>query len=198
MKQILEYVQLRLRESQQNVVLTHYSVAHVYHLPDTTFVRKRDIIYVSIKLPLTTKDTTFEVYRISTVGIPLQSNGTSYTRIDSLSKYVVMNKDRTLHFDIDGLPSRPTINSNLIRLSRAMFDISHETCALALFQNDIQLVSKLCEVNMYPNGIPITEAILPMGGGKYLISTNGQPWTKSCPLLTPQSIDMYRKQFLRH
>lgn len=70
----------------------------------------------------------------------------------------------------------------------SMQETGHPDCALALFNDQPQLVSKLCNINFFPATNHSDSHIITIADNSYLISSQDTHWIQTCPGRTPTHI----------
>ena len=167
--------------------ISHTEIGYYYHLNDVTYHRVNNKLFLKIKIPLTTTTTSFTLYRINTVPIPIGPDRQEHSLIQLKKPYLVISKDNLFYVTLSENEYHFCVGNQLKTCSQAlsMQETGHPDCALALFNDQPQLVSKLCDVNFIPATNYSQSHIITISENSYLISSQDTHLIQTCPGRTP-------------
>ena len=130
--------------------ISHREIGYYYHLNDVTYQRVDDNLYVKIKIPLTTTTTLFTLYRMNAVPIPLGADRKERSIVEMSKPYIAISHDNLFYIMLSESEYHFCTGNQLKRCNQAlsMQETTHPDCALALFNEQPKLVSKLCQINL--------------------------------------------------
>ena len=182
-----------LHQISTSLMVTHpsFSVAipqlhYYYDLPVDLEKVTSDGIIVSINIPLTTgPDSTFDLYEIKTVKVPVwHTNGTvkASTMISRLPRYLAVSENVEYFIEMDSFDLTHCEGKHEYKICDPFFvqtSTRAPTCAMALYQMNKEQIKELCHTEYYnSNDIPMQ--IMPLGNGKVLLSDPQHQWTVEC------------------
>lgn len=186
MEYVLHDLSVRLRGSVFRLALN--DVAAYYKTKDVVYDRQSDFLYITIKIPLESVKTSYQVYRIDTV--PLRS-GNEQTQIKFQDPYLAVSDDSFFYFQMseaDYLACSGEIYRKCHR-GFAIKENSNPSCIMALFENDHVKIKHLCDFKFLFNSDQITTQVVPLNDNSYLISTSDTEWIQTCPYGTPVHVN---------
>ena len=169
--------------------ISHREIGYYYHLNDVTYQRVDDNFYVKIKIPLTTTTTLFTLYRMNAVPIPLGADRKERSIVEMSKPYIAISHDNLFYIMLSESEYHFCTGNQLKRCNQAlsMQETTHPDCALALFNDQPKLVSKLCQINLLLANTTATH-IITVSDNPYLISSEDTHWIQTCPGRTPMHV----------
>lgn len=127
----------------------HLSVTDAKFSYNTKFVyaRNKTKLYVTVKFPISNFQKPLTRYKIISVPVPVNSTSEHATQILDLSKYLIITSDHQYYATIDNLDSFQCMGDNpkICKANIALSPVTTQSCTLALFANDKNIVKSLCD-----------------------------------------------------
>ena len=129
--------------------LAHEDIVNYYSLQDITYVRKNGYLYITVKIPLSSTNTIFTVYRIHSVPITLSLTNAETSIMNFDRPYFAISNDR-LFYILSESEFALCKGKMLRRCSQSLLmkETSSTSCALALFLDDSKLIANLCDFTL--------------------------------------------------
>ena len=158
---------------------------YYYYLQDIVYSRFEHQLYIHIKFPLKSEDTTFDLYQIKTFPtvIDYTRNESSLIKIDN--DFIGISMDTKYFIEIS-FEDYSLCHGNQLRRCDHIFTLretASPSCALAIFKELPRQVAQLCPVNYQQT--PFRSQVLPTGPSSYLVSTLDRSWILACPPSPP-------------
>ena len=148
------------------------------------------MLYITIKIPLTSRNTVFTVYRLHRVPIVLSSERSEKSIIKFEKPYMAVSNNEMFYIMLTHAEYEWCHGKTMRRCNQglAMQEAENPNCALALYFNDVEQISKLCEFILFPKGNKIETHIFHIRSNTFFISTNDVNWIQTCARGTPTHI----------
>ena len=146
--------------------------------PAFTWMDGTLIVYLTV--PLSSTDTVFRLFRMSSFGVPASFNDTLVTKVNLEHDVFGISQDHSRFLQITAEDFDSCTVSQTIRCQQAylVHDTYHATCPLALFNNDKEAIDKLCTFTL--ELAKPTLDLRPLSPGKVLV-INAETVSISCP-----------------
>ena len=173
----------------------HVGVARMedlYHLPLEGVSVYTDILFITLAIPIAKTADRFDVYRIQTFPVPAGDNVTNrFTRIVSTPDYIGIYG--RYFVELSHPEYTQCVGDLAMRTCFTRFvehHFSQQTCALALYQNDVGAVARKCAAHFIIVDEP-RDLIIPLSDSRMYVVALGDPsgWTISCAGRRPGTID---------
>ena len=170
-----------------HIYLTHGNHLFYYHIQDVTYTRDNDMLYIKIKIPLTSSADIFQLYRLHTVPIILGHNRSEYTQIDILDKYLAISSNGKFYTTLSESEYSLCSGSQYMRCDSLMRmkQIDDSSCMFGLFRGNSTVVAQNCKTNLVMNP---DDTVLTLRPGKYFISSRDTTWSMICRGKEPRAI----------
>lgn len=155
----------------------------LYHLPLEAVSVHENILYVTLAVPIARTEDLFSVYRIQTFPMAAGDNNTNrFTQLVGTPDYLAVYGDYFV--EMTHTEYMQCVGDLAIRTCFTRFiehDVSQQTCALALYQNDVEAALRKCDVHYQIQNPPL-DLIVPLGDDTLYVVTLAEPgtWTLSC------------------
>ena len=122
-------------------------VNDVYRNCDFLFARNNTKLYVTLKLPISNFDKPVTVYQIMSVPLPINSTSDHATQILSLPNYFLITSNHQYYATVNTLDLTKCKSKTVKHCpyNVALTPVTSQSCVLALYANDKNLVKSLCE-----------------------------------------------------
>lgn len=186
MRKVLGRLSRNLRSHNFN--LAFHDIAAYYKTKDIVYERHSDFLFITIKIPLESIHTLYQLYRIDTV--PLLS-GDVQTQIQFEDPYLAVSDGNYFYFQLSEADYASCTGINFQKCHRgfAIKERTNPSCIMSLFENDHVLIKQLCDFQFLLNSDQISTQIIPVDETSYLISTIDTEWIQTCPQSTPMHVD---------
>ena len=183
--QVLSHLHHQLQGSSFR--LAWLDIAPYYKSRDITYHRQSNYLYVTIRIPLESVQTTYNVFRIST--LPIRA-GKEQTQIKFPEPYLALSNDNYFYLTMSESDYLACAGDHVRRCMRgfAIKETSQPSCLFALFENDHVLIKQLCDFKYLLNSDQVASKVIPINDNSYLVSTNDTNWLQTCPFSTPMYI----------
>jgi hypothetical protein len=148
-KNALRRVQFHLYLKYPSYEVVHTDISYYYSRPHIVAWTSKSDIYVSLRVPITSAQESYNLYEIVT--FPLASQSDSLSTVISLSTDILgysaaQNSIITMSWDYY---NRYCIKASFTRCSRMLVQMRHDPqshCVSALYEYDVRAITKTCEV----------------------------------------------------
>ena len=185
LRPILTLARRMLQTQFPNFVLTHSEVATYYQVPITLYSHSRKYLYITLRLPVTTSDSLYKLYKLSTLPVPLaHTESVGYTQIIGHSPYLTIATTRSYFFELN-LEDLSTFSGTEIKHCSHFFPSQERdalTCTAAFFTDNIDVIPKLCRTQLFPETPYPRNIIRDLGSGSLFVNSIDQTWVKTCPI----------------
>ena len=177
-QQVLTEIKSQLPSSFR---LTHESPVYYYHIPDVTYSRHGQYLYIKIKIPLTTDADLFDVYKIYSLPIPINHESAQFSKIVTKKPYLAISKNKrffsTLTQDELNRCAGNTFKrcDNIIQVNQN----STPNCMMALFTGSSHVIADLCDTVVTEN--EHETHIIAISPNQYFVLSDETEWEQSCP-----------------
>ena len=186
----LHQIQQKLANNTHKT-LTHENYLFYYHIRDVTYKRDKGMLYVKIKIPLTSSADIFKLYRLHTIPIILGQNRSESTQIDITDRYLAISVNGKYHTSLSTQDYSFCKGSQFMRCDSLMRmkPIREQSCMLGLFRGNATTISTLCSTSVVADR---DDSVLTLRPGKYFISSNDTTWNLLCRGMEPRPVHACR------
>lgn len=153
-------------------------IEDVYSSHDYHIWVEQDMLYITLKLPLSATRNPLTLYQVTTVSTPVPNKSDHLTRVVNLPKTIAFNADDDLFMTFDDTPQIP--ESNLLSLKRTTHlfqNKSDPSCVSAIVNRDTLRIAASCSFELLPN--VRRPQVLHLGGSRLLL-VNIDEYTLHC------------------
>ena len=191
LRSILTLVRRMIQTQFPNFVLTHSEVAAYYQLPITLYAHSRKYLYITLRIPVTTSDSLYNLYRLTTIPVPLSPNQLiGYTQISGHTPFLAIATTGSYFFELT-LDDLSSCTGTDIRHCPRFFPSRERdalTCTAALFTDDMDIIANLCDTKLFPRAPYPCNLVRDLGDGSLFVSSIDKTWVKTCPHQSPTTI----------
>lgn len=178
-----------LKKSSPGFTVTHKSASYYYHVRDIMYARSEDNLFISIKIPLSSTNTIFKLYKVETLPVPMAGLDL-HTEISNVPKYFAVSSDQQFYLELKESEIKDCPGSNFKKCNHitAIKERSLYSCISSIyFKNQPKSVS-LCKGQVIDKSENFKTRVINLEKGKLLVSTNDPNWIKSCANSPPVTI----------
>jgi hypothetical protein len=151
------------------------------------YTRTKHSIYIFQHFPITLRSdgAIYQMYKIKTFSLPINKGNDHSSRIINIPPYIAINTDNSYYIEItqDQYNECEGHYRKTCRYLNSPISLKQPTCALALYQNDLEAIQTLCDVRFQPNSLQTF--VQELHDGEFIIS-NASSIIVSCPQLHVQ------------
>jgi hypothetical protein len=190
--QLYADINKNLQKNYPSFFLTNEDLSAFYNIPFFLFYAIDDHLYIQVKLPLSSYQSTFSVYKVQSVALPIHNNQTTtYTEYSNLPTYLAISLDLIYFMELtddqyhactEETPIKHCLANNPIQ------SISRPTCAVAIYNNNLPQATALCRSTLLINKPP-ADQIIPLGNNLYFFvnpSNVGSELSLLCDPVSPK------------
>lgn len=129
-----------------NYRVSHLHPSFYYNRRDVTFVRYKNNIHITIRVPIHSGPTTYKLYRIHAIPMPVPGQKNLFTVLQTPKPYFAINEDETLYLTITSADFSTCTGSTFKQCYHLTTTIStsRKSCELALFLDETSQISNIC------------------------------------------------------
>ena len=183
-KKLYRNVKKQLQKNYPNFVITNADINNFYDTPNYLFYTIERHLYIQVKIPLSSYNAIYEVYKIISIPLPLNDNQSAhmYTTY-KLPPLVAISVDKTYYIDLTQ-DQYELCKGDPIRhcsMNIPIQTIQQPSCAVAIFLNQMDKIAKLCDSTLSLHKI-LPQQIYSLGDNTYFITgtQDVDPWTLNC------------------
>ena len=194
LEEIYNIIQAQLTKERSSFFITDPNPINFYNSPNFLFYTATENMYLYLRIPLSSYQATFEVYKIMTIPLPLHSNqSTAMYTTYKLPTYLALTTNKNYYIELShdiyetciGLPIKHCASNLPITPS------SRPSCALAIFNDDMDTVKNICDSTLTIDAT-ISQQIIHIQDDTYFVTgpRDISSWVVTCddqhhPLMTP-------------
>ena len=194
LEEIYKVVQTHLNNERSSFFITDPNPINFYNAPNFLFYTETEKIYLHLRIPLSSYQATFEIYKIIVIPLPVNyNNSTNMYTTYKLPTMLALTTNKNYYIELTqddyesckGLPVKHCSSNLPIRPS------SQPSCALAIFNDDMDLVKTICDSTLTIDN-NISQQIRHIQDDTYFVTgpRDVTPWVVTCdnqhhPLMTP-------------
>ena len=166
---ILDDTKITISASFPEFHLTYNDLDYYYRDNCIFVTRTSRSIWVTIKLPLTSVDNMFNLYKIHSMNVPVHNETSLSSKINNVPNYIALNLNSQTFIEIKEKPEDCIKNNHICRAPSAYLDFNSESCALAIFLNEQNSIKEHCQFQI--NNEKLTSQVLEIDPerGAYLL-----------------------------
>jgi hypothetical protein len=153
--------------------LAHQNIASLYEYPQFVLSRRHNKIFVTMHFPLSVTSLPLNLYQLTPLKMPVDSQGQHASFITNLPSYAAYHETQDWFLEFNSLPQ--ISKASLYLLQHSPTALKHRTspiCFLAVLELDRETIQRLCQFAIQPYAA--TPQILILGDGKLLIQFTNQ------------------------
>ena len=188
---LLQDVLKEVRESVKDTVfrLAFDDPNYYYHLQDILYSRIGKNLFINIKIPLKSDDTTFNLYQVKVFPIAVNIERNESTQLVIKNSFLGISMDERYYIELSTEDYELCQGDKLRRCNHVytLREVTTMSCPLALFRDDSRGIAEQCET-MWKRG-SFASQVLQVSPSTYLISTMDRNWIKSCSFSPPTHVE---------
>ena len=160
-----------------------------YSNRDVTFAKSDKILYVTIRIPLSSVSTFFDLYSVISAPVPCNSSTDNSTKIENLHPYFAVTRDSSHHMTLSHEIVAYCSGTEVKRCSHVMSirtSIVVDSCEYALYFDRPKVVLQLCDIRFQNQGL--LERVIQLKNNRFLASAIAASWTFTCHRKSPEPI----------
>jgi len=150
MDKMLSAVAKAIEAKHPGFVLVTRSSAYYYAKAKVLTIRSNSTLYVHIFIPISAWLEKFDVYEVNIFKLPIQHNTTHVTWITNVPKFIAIRRDKVVAFEFS---QKPEITDHMLEATGLTLTTHHQSCVLALFNDDTNKIHELCDVGFQREGL---------------------------------------------
>ena len=183
-KKLYKIISKHLQKNYPSFVITNPDINNFYDSPNYLFYAIDKHLYIQVKIPLSSYNAIFEVYKIISVPLPLNNNQSlhMYTSYE-LPSLLALSVDKNYYIDLSNEQYETCIGTPIRHCSHniAIQTTSRPSCAVAIFMNQFNKISSICKstLSLHTN---LPQQIYSLGGNTYFVTgtQDAEAWTLNC------------------
>ena len=154
--------------------------AYYYQRSTPTYTWSNNTIIIHITVPLSSSDTMYKLYKLTTFSVPATMNANLTTSLQLLHDVFGVSYDNSRFLEMDHADLMACSHSKTIRCRQAtkIHDTHSPTCALSLYTGDREQIRKLCAYRLESSKQKL--GLTALSPGKLLVS-NAEKIAMGCP-----------------
>ena len=146
LKRTLQHIQSILNEKFTGFYLSNSSPSYYYSQAELLYTRHHKNLFVSIKFPISTFQTSLTLYKIKTYPVPINSSSNHATQVINLPQYLAISNDNRQFAELtqDFVQTCSGKETRYCIKSFPLLSSVSPSCSLAIFYNDKETASTLC------------------------------------------------------
>ena len=187
LKKAIEQIKTQLL-AYDGFTVTHDNHLYYYHIPDITYTRFGDRLYIKLKVPVTSTANLFDVYKLSSIPIAIGTDRNEVTEFSLEDSYVAISRNNQFYVTMSENEYEYCSGNQYKRCDNLMVvrETEKPNCMLALFKGDAKLIYQHCEIQIARQASE--SKVISIKPGKYFVSSNEVMWTQLCPRSIPKHI----------
>lgn len=154
LKSVIQDISKMLRTSHKGFYLTHTNPTYYYSHGKFLYARNNKHVYLSVKFPISTHKAPMQLYEVTSLPVPINISSSHATQLLNMPKYFAITKHHDYYLNLKSdvllncVHAGPTI---LCDHNLPLKPITSKDCSIALFNNDVKAIHKLCNFKFIPN-----------------------------------------------
>ncbi|CAC5398186.1 unnamed protein product [Mytilus coruscus] len=147
LKKTIHQIQTILDTKFKGFHLTHTDPEYYYSFPEFVFARNHSKLYISVKFPVSSSTSPFQLYRVISKPVPINETSKHATQLIDTFDYFVQSADNQ-HFAVtDNQKLSKCTGQNIQSCSfhLPLTSTASPTCISALFYNQKEQIHNLCD-----------------------------------------------------
>ena len=151
LQESLKHIKNKLQKHHPEFKLYTDSISYYYNNRLAYGTKSKGSIYVTLKVPITTLVSDFNLYKISVLPVPINHTTSHVTKISSLPDYLAINQNNNNFIEIsqENLECSNIINNNLCHDTNVIQ--TSNSCSSALFLDSKLNIHNLCHIQFIAN-----------------------------------------------
>ena len=180
-----------LAQKYPNFQISNNDPNFLYHLPNVYHYSTGNYLYVRIKIPLTSYNSIFRVYKTHQIPLPIPNgNASEATTIDNVGQYIGISDDSKFYIELSS-EFYGKCQGDSVKYcadSLPVMDRNTLTCTAAIFLNEAKMAHEKCRVTYLRQQDPLN-LVQSVGNGQYLVITDSSDeWYLACGRDAPYRI----------
>ena len=188
----LEAISKAISKSYPGYQLVHTDPNFYYTSRLATTVYTDNHLLVHVKVPFSRESSLYSLYQTTAFPIPIQTNDPSsvgYTVADPISPYIAISPDKNSYFELSNSEFSLCTGEQLLicQYDHVLVHRPQYSCTAAIFFHQDEIFTQVCSPKLFPNS-DIPDNILPIGQGKYLVTSTTNNYRMTCTDQTIHSL----------
>jgi len=151
----LHKIQSTLTKYYPGFHLTHFHPTYYYTTSNFMFTRNHSSLYITVKFPVSSHSHPLQLYKILTFPVPANNSMNHATQLLDLPNYIAFTHQHDYYLPLKSSDLTNCVHgeNTYCNYNMALTPTSNVQCSLALFQNDVNQVSKLCNFRFLENHV---------------------------------------------
>ncbi|KAK3103915.1 hypothetical protein FSP39_022884 [Pinctada imbricata] len=153
LKPVLFGITKMLRNSHKGFYLTHTNPSYYYSNAKFLYARSRGHVYISVKFPISTHQVPMQLYKMLSLPVPVNISSPHATQLLNLPKFFAITNHHDYYVTLTSDDLLNCMHGPVILCSHniPLRPITKIDCSMALFNNDVNAIHKLCNFKFVPN-----------------------------------------------
>ena len=149
LKDVLHQVSASLSRHHPKFQIAHVDIAHYYHHALFVAARHETSIFITLKIPITAFHSSFTVYKVHSLPVPLNHSTSHGTYLDNLPRYMPNIQDHLYFSTMTTFQWNSCHGKHTKHCPREVFlrPVNRKVCVLAIFQQIKQMLSNTATSN---------------------------------------------------
>ena len=151
----LHQIQSTLNKKYPGFYLTHSHPSYYYTTSNFIFTRNFSSLFITVQFPVSSHAQPLQLYKIISLPVPTPTNKTTKhaTKLLDLPQYLALTYQHDYYLPLSTDDLTNCVHGPIVFCSfnKALIPITVPDCSLALFQNNVKQVSRLCNFRFLEN-----------------------------------------------
>ena len=190
-KRLYKQVDVALRYSYPRFHIAIKDYSFIYRTPGIAYTWDNEYIYVQVRLPLSSYQSEYLIYKPTALSLPISQNHThSLTKLRNLPELFAVSVSQDFYFELTEHQLHKCVGSFEKYCLQSFPVISSDipSCISGIYWNQYKIIKDYCEIDFIQTTRP-SQILTPIVGNKYLSVTSCHDiWYLSCGQLGPRHI----------
>ena len=184
----IEEVEKMLMSKYSQFRVSHKDIGYYYMNRDIMFTQTEKFIYITIKIPVDSSSSYFDLFAVSALPVPLNATTYNATLIRGLPPFFGVTRDAEFYVEMTAEAYATCHGTDVkkCKTGSTMRNKRYPSCASSLFFDDSDAAMKLCDIRY--EVASLYEGAIDLGNNMYLASGSGDKWEKICADSAPTPI----------
>ncbi|CAC5387891.1 unnamed protein product [Mytilus coruscus] len=151
----LHHIQSTLNKKYPGFYLTHSHPSYYYTTSNFIFTRNFSSLFITVQFPVSSHAQPLQLYKIISLPVPTPTNKTTMhaTKLLDLPQYLALTYQHDYYLPLSTDDLTNCVHGPIVfcTFNKALIPITVHDCSLALFQNNVKQVSRLCNFRFLEN-----------------------------------------------
>ncbi|CAC5379943.1 unnamed protein product [Mytilus coruscus] len=151
----LHQIQSTLNKKYPGFFLTHSHPSYYYTTSNFIFTRNFSSLFITVQFPVSSHAQPLQLYKIISLPVPTPTNKTTMhaTKLLDLPQYLALTYQHDYYLPLSTDDLTNCVHGPIVfcTFNKALIPITVPDCFLALFQNNVKQVSRLCNFRFLEN-----------------------------------------------